>query len=70
MLRCIKLDLGLSTVKLIAGREHVIEGSISFAKMDNSEFERFYKRTIDIVLNKYLKGCDNEALRDEIYRFM
>lgn len=70
MLRSIKLDLGLSSIKTIAGRDHVIEGSISFAKMDELEFERFYKRSIDIILNVYLRGCDYDSLRDEILRFM
>ena len=69
MLRAIKLDLGVSTVKVISGREHIVEGSISFAAMDETMFERFFKQAVDLVLHTYLIGTDNRALLDEIDRF-
>lgn len=70
MLDCIKMDLGLYTTQYHAGRQIVKLGSISFAAMDNTEFESFYNRTITLILNKYLRGTDRQALIEEIERFM
>lgn len=69
MTTSLKYDLGLCTIIRIGDREFIKEGSISFAAMDESEFEQFYKRSIDIILHHYLIGTDNQALLDEIIRF-
>ena len=68
MMMLVKLDLGLSTIKMIGGREHIIEGSISFAAMDDTQLEVFFKREVDLVLHKYMKGTENQASLDEIER--
>lgn len=44
--------------------------SISFTKMDQDEFNKFYSRTIDIVLQKFLPGTNREALEDEVLRYI
>ncbi|MBE6199780.1 MAG: DUF1367 family protein [Rikenellaceae bacterium] len=69
LLTCLKLDLGLATTVYHGGKEFIKTGSISFAAMDNSEFENFYQRTIDVILNKYLRGTDKQALLEEIVNF-
>lgn len=69
MLTALKFDLGLCTIIRIGNRDFIKEGSISFAAMDETEFEQFYKRSIDIILHRYLRGTDNQALLDEIIRF-
>lgn len=69
LLTCIKLDLGLATTIYHGGREIVKPGSISFAAMDNDEFERFYNRALDLILSKYLRGATREQIAEEIRRF-
>lgn len=69
LLVCIKLDLGLATTIYHGGREFIKPGSISFAAMDNDEFERFYNRTLDLILSKYLRGVSHEQLNQELLRF-
>lgn len=69
MLTLIKLDLGFASLVQHGEYTLVKEKSISFAKMDNTEFEKFYNRAVDIVLYKYLRGTEKESLLEEIYRF-
>lgn len=69
MLVCIKLDLGLASTIYHGGRECIKLGSISFAAMDNDEFERFYNRALDLILRKYLRGTTREQIAEEIQRF-
>jgi len=69
MLDVLKFDLGIYNIVYVGGKQLVKLGSISFAKMDNTEFERFYNRSIDIVLNKYMNGTERFDLIEEINRF-
>ena len=69
LLVCIKLDLGLASTIYHGGREFIKPGSISFAAMDNEEFERFYNRALDLILSKYLRGVSHEQLNQELLRF-
>lgn len=70
MLRRFKRDLGYFTNTLNEYGEHEIEYlSISFAAMEQHEFENFYNQCIDLVLNKYIKGIDKDDLITEIEEF-
>ena len=69
MLDCLKVDLGLYTTVLHGGKQIIKTGSISFSKMDESEFERFFKRSVDVILRIYLRGTDRQALIEEIDNF-
>lgn len=69
MLISMKLDLGLAEIVRINGRPIAKTASISFAAMDNTEFERFYNRCVDLVLTRYLCGTGKQALLDEIINF-
>lgn len=69
LLQSLKIDLGLSAVVNISGREVYREGSISFAAMDETEFDGFYHRCVDIILRRYLYGTDKKALLEEVDRF-
>lgn len=69
MLDCFKLDLGLFT-QVWHGRRPIAKlGSISFASMDETEFQNFYNRCVDIVLTKYLRGTTRQELIDEVEMF-
>lgn len=69
LLDCIKIDLGLYTTVWHGGKQIVKTGSISFARMDETEFERFFNRAIDLVITIYLRGTDRQALIEEIDNF-
>lgn len=69
LLTCLKIDLGLFSTVWHGNKEVVKVGSISFAAMDNAEFERFYDRCIDIILDRYLRGTDRLDLIENIERF-
>lgn len=70
MLRRFKRDLGYYTVAINERGEREIEyQSISFAAMEQYEFERFYTQCIDLVLYKYIKGIDKQDLITEIENF-
>lgn len=69
MLTCFKLDLGLFTTTWHGRREVVKLESISFASMDETEFQKFYDRCIDLVLSTYLRGTDRQSLIEEVERF-
>ena len=69
LLDCLKIDLGLFTTCWHGGRQIVKTGSISFAKMDNTEFEKFFARSVDAILRIYLRGTDRQALIEEVENY-
>lgn len=70
MLRRFKRDLGYFTSTVNERGEREIEyGSISFAAMEQYEFERFYNQCIDLVLSKYIRGLERQDLTEEIENF-
>ena len=70
MLRRFKRDLGYFTNTINEYGEHEIDYlSISFAAMEQHEFEQFYNQCIDLVLFKYIKGIDKQDLITEIENF-
>lgn len=70
MLRRFKRDLGYYTNTINEYGEHEIEYlSISFAAMEQHDFEDFYRQCINLVLYKYIRGIDKEDLIIEIERF-
>lgn len=69
MLTCLKLDLGYATTIWYGTRQVVVPKSISFAQMDQTEFERFYDRAIDMVLGLYLRGTNRQDLIEEVENF-
>lgn len=69
LLTALKVELGLCDIYTIDGRTIIKPQSISFAAMDNVEFEQFYNRCVDLILHRYLKGTDREELLQEIENF-
>lgn len=70
MLRRFKRDLGYYTSTINEFDEREIEyKSISFAAMEQYEFERFYYQCLDLVLHKYIKGIDKQDIITEIESF-
>lgn len=69
LLDCLKIDLGLFTTRWHGGRQIVKTGTISFAKMDNTEFEKFFSRSVDAILRIYLRGTDRQTLIEEVENY-
>lgn len=69
LLDCLKIDLGLFTTRWHGGRQIVKTGSISFAKMDNTEFEKFFSRSVNAILRIYLRGTDRQTLIEEVENY-
>lgn len=69
MLTSIKLELGYADRLWYSGKQIAVPKSISFAAMDQAEFERFFARAVDLVLTLYLRGTDRKELLDEVDRF-
>lgn len=58
----IKMQLGHYEQKMTLGGKIIFEAkSISFAKMDNVAFEKFYNSAIDVIL-KYFLDCEKDEL--------
>lgn len=69
MLTSIKLELGYADKLWYSGKQIAVPKSISFAAMDQAEFERFFARAVDLVLTLYLRGTVRKELLDEVDRF-
>ncbi len=70
MLRRFKRDLGYYTsIYNELGEREIEYQSISFASMDQYEFEQFYNRCIDLVMHRYIQGLGREDLLTEIDNF-
>lgn len=70
LLLSLKIDLGISSIVSISGRDVYREGSISFAAMDEAEFEGFYNRCVNMILHKYLHGTNQTDLLEEVSRYL
>lgn len=38
--------------------------------MDETEFEKFYRSSVNHILKNYLKGVNNEQIEEEIWKFL
>lgn len=66
LLSAVKISAGLFDTVVCHGREIAVPRSISFAKMDEASFERFYNRVLDIILADYLVGSDRADISAEV----
>lgn len=66
MLAAVKIDLGYYDTVRVSGRNVVKLRSISFTKMDETAFERFYDLAVTDILNNYLQGADRNLLLQEV----
>lgn len=64
------IDLGLYGVSHYGNLSVITPKSIAFDKMDETEFEKFYKMSVNHILKNYLKGVTNEQIEEEIWKFL
>lgn len=76
LLNAIKIDLGYYDtyqIRVKAGNAEVcVPRSISFAKMDETEFEELYSKAVDLILARYLPTVERHELEryvNEIARY-
>lgn len=69
LLDVIKVMVGHANVVEKDGKEIYIPKSISFAKMDELEFQAFYDRVITFVCEKIIPGVTREELERELLEF-
>jgi len=70
MLAAVKIILGYYDIVHIGDKDVVRLRSISFAKMDDAAFARFYDMAITAILNVFLRGTDRRALIEEVESFI
>jgi hypothetical protein len=67
LVAAVKIAAGLRTrIELPNGEVGFIPGSISFHRMDQSEFDRFYDRCCDLLARHFLPGVTSEDLKREV----
>ncbi|MBP1615883.1 MAG: hypothetical protein H6Q13_3331 [Bacteroidetes bacterium] len=68
----VKLKMDLHLYKVVRHEDHdcFVLDSISFEKMDQREFEKFYDRVAYRIINVYLKGVMYPQLEEELHRFL
>lgn len=66
----LKVDLGLYEVSHYGNQSVIIPKSIAFDKMDETEFDKFYRSSVNHILKNYLKGVNNEQIEEEIWKFL
>ena len=54
------------TIKLPDGRTIIIPKSISFASLDQAEFEQLFDRAVDLIVTRIIPGLDSDDLRKEV----
>lgn len=63
----LKLSAGIyETITMPNGNEYRVPGSISFDKMDQTEFSAFYDRVCDLIAEHFLPGVTSEQLKREV----
>lgn len=67
LVAAVKISTGhRETVQLPNGTEVYIPKSISFAKMDQTEFSSFYDRVCDLLAKHFLPGVTSAELKAEV----
>ena len=67
MAAALKVACGIcQTFVLKNGEKVYIPGSISFAKMQQPEFDAYYSNAIEVVCKHFLPGVKSEDLKAEI----
>ena len=67
--RVIKYRCGIGRIIQTKTGPFWLEGSISFAKMNQDQFEEFYQRAVGFVCDEIIPGLDNADLERELQGF-
>ena len=70
LLDVLKIRMGFYDIVQIDGRNVLELHSISFAKMDEYAFWKFYDQAVTEILSFFLKGTDRNELLQEVEQFI
>jgi len=71
VLHALKLRIGhFTNMVLKDGSQVYVPRSISFAAMDNDEFEIFYNRCSQAIIDMFLADLDEKTLENEVNRML
>ena len=70
LLDVLKIRMGFYDIVQIDGRNVLELHSISFAKMDEYAFGKFYDQAVTEILSFFLKGTDRNELLQEVEQFI
>jgi len=66
----LKLQCGYYEMRVtLTGKRFYVPKSISFEKMDQTEFEKFYDKSLDIVLRYFLRGLTRKQVEEHLIDF-
>lgn len=68
--KLVKYFLGYADLVSVGELHYLQERSIAFDKMDESEFETFYKRAVQLIRDTFLQSVTDEQIQEELYRFL
>ena len=67
LLSALKIATGhFDTGKTVDGYPYMVPKSISFTAMDQTSFNQFYDRAVDVILTKILPGVNRQDLTDQV----
>lgn len=67
LLNVLKMAVGHGEfMEVVKGKPIFIPASISFAKLDQGNFEDFYKKVVDVVVTKILPGVARTDLEEQV----
>ncbi len=67
----LKLATGhVETFAVPGGKVYEIPRSISFASMDQTAFDQFYDACVKVIVERFLPGVEEEALRNEVLEML
>lgn len=65
----VKLKCGIYDIHVTTkGKLMYIPGSISFAKMDETEFREFFERAVDKMINSFIPDMVQDELKEEVFK--
>lgn len=70
MRKAIECELGFCEVIQLRDKVLTIPKSISFARMDQTEFEKLFERTLDFIVKKVVPNIDRNDLLREVEEFL
>lgn len=70
LLAALKISIGhVDMITMPGGKTHLIPRSINFASMNQDEFDDFYKRCLDKIMEHFLPGVTEPELEAELMEF-
>jgi Protein of unknown function (DUF1367) len=71
LLNAIKIATGLfDTGKTVDGIPWVSPGSIAFASMDQTRFEEWYRKAVDVILTKIIPNTQKADLEQQVHAIL